>query len=128
MVPRRPPLRPRRPSSPDRPRRPAAPPARRPAPPRRHPEPLPQRPPPPRPPLPTHKEPAMALVADIKKTVTDTTPVYAAVGATDLAVEKVRHARVRHHRAVRREAAGPGGPARHRGHRAGPARTRARPQ
>ena len=37
----------------------------------------------------------MALVADIKKTVTDTTPVYAAVGATDLAVEKVRHARVR---------------------------------
>ena len=37
----------------------------------------------------------MALVADIKKTVTDTTPVYAAVGATDLAVEKVRDARVR---------------------------------
>jgi hypothetical protein len=37
----------------------------------------------------------MTLVADIKKTVTDTTPVYAAVGATDLAVEKVREARVR---------------------------------
>src|SRR5512132_377690 len=91
MVPRRPPRRPRRPSSSGRPR----PPARRPAPPRRHPEPLRPRPPPPRPPLPTNKEPAMALVADIKKTVTDTTPVYAAVGATDLAVEKVRHARVR---------------------------------
>jgi heparin binding hemagglutinin HbhA len=41
------------------------------------------------------KEIAMALVADIKKTVTDTTPVYAAVGATDLAVEKVRDVRVR---------------------------------
>jgi heparin binding hemagglutinin HbhA len=41
------------------------------------------------------KENAMTLVADIKKTVTDTTPVYAAVGATDLAVEKVRDARVR---------------------------------
>ena len=37
----------------------------------------------------------MPLVADIKKTVTDTTPVYAAVGVTDLAVEKVRHARAR---------------------------------
>ena len=37
----------------------------------------------------------MALVADIRKTVTDTTPVYAAVGLTDLAVEKVRDARVK---------------------------------
>ena len=37
----------------------------------------------------------MALVADIKKTVTDTTPVFAAVGAADLAVEKVRQARLR---------------------------------
>jgi len=37
----------------------------------------------------------MTLVNDIRKTVTDTTPVYAAVGATDLAVEKVRHARAR---------------------------------
>ena len=37
----------------------------------------------------------MALVADIKKTVTDTTPVFAAVGAADLAIEKVREARAR---------------------------------
>jgi heparin binding hemagglutinin HbhA len=37
----------------------------------------------------------MTLVSDIRKTVTDTTPVYAAVGVTDLAVEKVRHARSR---------------------------------
>jgi heparin binding hemagglutinin HbhA len=37
----------------------------------------------------------MTLVADITKTVTESTPVYAAVGATDLAVEKVRDARVR---------------------------------
>ncbi|MGZ4630496.1 hypothetical protein [Oryzihumus sp.] len=37
----------------------------------------------------------MALVADLRKTVTDTTPVYAVVGATDLAVEKVREARTR---------------------------------
>lgn len=37
----------------------------------------------------------MALVADIRKTVTDTTPVYAAVGLTDLAVEKVRTARAK---------------------------------
>lgn len=37
----------------------------------------------------------MALVADIRKTVTDTTPVYAVVGLTDLAVEKVREARLR---------------------------------
>jgi hypothetical protein len=36
----------------------------------------------------------MSLVNDIRRTVTDTTPVYAAVGATDLAVEKVRGARV----------------------------------
>ena len=35
----------------------------------------------------------MALVADIKHTVTDTTPVYVAVGMTDLAAEKVREAR-----------------------------------
>jgi hypothetical protein len=41
------------------------------------------------------KETAMALVADIKKTVTDTTPVFAAVGAADLAIEKVREARAR---------------------------------
>ncbi|MHB1473087.1 MAG: hypothetical protein ACYCV4_05560 [Dermatophilaceae bacterium] len=37
----------------------------------------------------------MTLVKDIRKTVTDTTPVFAAVGATDLAVEKVRDARDR---------------------------------
>ncbi|HEY3534431.1 MAG TPA: hypothetical protein VGK60_02595 [Pedococcus sp.] len=37
----------------------------------------------------------MALVADIRKTVTDATPVLAAVGLTDLAVEKVRDARVK---------------------------------
>ena len=37
----------------------------------------------------------MTLVSDIRKSVTDTTPVYAAVGVTDLAVEKVRHARSR---------------------------------
>ena len=37
----------------------------------------------------------MAFVAEIRKTVTDTTPVFAAVGLTDLAVEKVRDARVR---------------------------------
>ncbi len=35
----------------------------------------------------------MALVTDLKKTVTDATPVFAAVGVTDLAVEKVRDAR-----------------------------------
>ena len=37
----------------------------------------------------------MTLVNDIRKTVTDSTPVYAAVGITDLAVEKVRDARAR---------------------------------
>jgi heparin binding hemagglutinin HbhA len=37
----------------------------------------------------------MTFVSDIRKTVTDTTPVYAAVGATDLAVEIVRDARDR---------------------------------
>jgi heparin binding hemagglutinin HbhA len=37
----------------------------------------------------------MALVADIRKNVIDTTPVFAAVGLTDLAVEKVRNARVK---------------------------------
>ena len=37
----------------------------------------------------------MAFVADIRKTVTDTTPVFAAVGLTDIAVEKVRDARVK---------------------------------
>jgi hypothetical protein len=37
----------------------------------------------------------MALVADIRKNVIDTTPVFAAVGLTDLAVEKVRDARVK---------------------------------
>ncbi|HZW42980.1 MAG TPA: hypothetical protein VFF32_01130 [Dermatophilaceae bacterium] len=37
----------------------------------------------------------MTLVKDIRKTVTDTTPVFAAVGVTDLAVEKVRDARSR---------------------------------
>ena len=36
----------------------------------------------------------MSVMTDIKKTV-DTTPFFAAVGATDLAVEKVREARVR---------------------------------
>ncbi|NNM46916.1 hypothetical protein [Knoellia koreensis] len=34
----------------------------------------------------------MALAADIRKTVTDTTPVFYAVGLTDLAVEKIREA------------------------------------
>jgi heparin binding hemagglutinin HbhA len=37
----------------------------------------------------------MTLVNDIRNTVTDVTPVYAAVGATDLAVEKVREVSVR---------------------------------
>jgi len=37
----------------------------------------------------------MSLVKDIRKTVTDTTPVYAALGATDLAVERLRDARTR---------------------------------
>jgi len=37
----------------------------------------------------------MALVADIRKTVTDSTPVFAVVGLTDLAVEKVRDARLK---------------------------------
>jgi heparin binding hemagglutinin HbhA len=37
----------------------------------------------------------MTLVNDIRKTVTDTTPVYAAVGITDLAVEKVRNVSTR---------------------------------
>ena len=37
----------------------------------------------------------MTLVKDIRKTVTDTTPVYAAVGVTDLAVERLREARAR---------------------------------
>jgi heparin binding hemagglutinin HbhA len=36
----------------------------------------------------------MPVMEDIRKTV-DSTPFFAAVGATDLAVEKVRHARVR---------------------------------
>lgn len=35
----------------------------------------------------------MAIVADIKKSVTDATPVYVAVGVTDLAAEKLREAR-----------------------------------
>jgi heparin binding hemagglutinin HbhA len=34
----------------------------------------------------------MAFVAELRKTVTDTTPVFAAVGLTDLAVEMVREA------------------------------------
>jgi len=37
----------------------------------------------------------MSFVTEVAKTVTDTTPVYAVVGATDVAVEKVREARVR---------------------------------
>jgi len=37
----------------------------------------------------------MTLVTEIRHTVTDVTPVYAAVGATDLVVEKVRDASVR---------------------------------
>jgi len=37
----------------------------------------------------------MTLVKDIRKTVTDTTPVYAALGITDLAVERLRDARAR---------------------------------
>ena len=35
----------------------------------------------------------MAIVADLKKSVTDATPVYVAVGVTDLAAEKLREAR-----------------------------------
>jgi heparin binding hemagglutinin HbhA len=37
----------------------------------------------------------MTLVTDIRRTVTESTPVYVAVGVTDLAVEKVRDARER---------------------------------
>jgi hypothetical protein len=37
----------------------------------------------------------MTLVNDFRKTVTDTTPVYAAFGVTDLAVETLRDARTR---------------------------------
>ena len=37
----------------------------------------------------------MTLVKDIRKTVTDTNPVFAAVGVTDLAVEKLRDASAR---------------------------------
>jgi len=37
----------------------------------------------------------MTIVKDIRKTVTDTTPVYAVVGVTDLAVETLRDARTR---------------------------------
>lgn len=37
----------------------------------------------------------MALVADLRKSLTDATPVLAAVGVTDLAVEKIRDARGR---------------------------------
>jgi len=37
----------------------------------------------------------MTLVHDIRKTITDTNPVYAAVGVTDLAVETLRDARTR---------------------------------
>jgi tartrate dehydratase beta subunit/fumarate hydratase class I family protein len=37
----------------------------------------------------------MTLVKDIRKTVTDTTPVYVALGVTDLAVERLRDARAR---------------------------------
>ena len=43
---------------------------------------------------PTQKEMHMPVIEDLRKTV-DTTPFYAVVGATDLAVEKVRDARVR---------------------------------
>ena len=37
----------------------------------------------------------MTLVKDIRKTVTDTNPVFAAVGVTDLAIERLRDARAR---------------------------------
>jgi tartrate dehydratase beta subunit/fumarate hydratase class I family protein len=37
----------------------------------------------------------MTFVKDVRKTVTNTTPVYAAVGVTDLAVERLRGARAR---------------------------------
>ena len=37
----------------------------------------------------------MTFVEEIRKTVTDTTPVYAAFGVTDLAVERLREARAR---------------------------------
>ena len=42
----------------------------------------------------TIKERHMSVIEDLKKTV-DTTPFFAAVGVTDLAVEKVREARLR---------------------------------
>jgi hypothetical protein len=42
----------------------------------------------------TTKESHMPVIEDIKKTI-DATPFFAAVGATDLAVEKVREARLR---------------------------------
>lgn len=41
----------------------------------------------------------MSVIDDLKKTI-DTTPLYAAVGVTDLAVEKVREARVRAEKAT----------------------------
>lgn len=37
----------------------------------------------------------MSTIDDLKKTVTDTTPFYAALGVTDLAVEKAKEARAR---------------------------------
>ena len=37
----------------------------------------------------------MTLVKDIRKNITDTTPVFAAVGVTDLAIERLRDARAR---------------------------------
>ena len=37
----------------------------------------------------------MTIVNEIRKTVTDTTPIYAAVGVTDLAIERLREARAR---------------------------------
>ena len=70
---------------------------------------------------PPPKESDMTLVTDIRKTVTDTTPVFAAVGLTDLAVEKVRDAR------VSATAAGPSRPLQHQApgpRRRGPSRRR----
>lgn len=37
----------------------------------------------------------MSTIDDLKKTVTDTTPIYAALGVTDLAVEKAKEARTK---------------------------------
>ena len=42
----------------------------------------------------------MSVMTDLRKTVTENTPVYAVVGATDLAVEKVREVQQRAFKAI----------------------------